>query len=509
MPDNELQEALRIERDNMQERISELELALEDTGWIHLDMMGEFEFSREALRKIARQSKLFYAKNPLIGCAVRTQVNYTFGQGVSTKAPHPLVDDVVQTFKNDSKNKAEFTTILAKTQKEIDLQITGNLFFIFFTNDVGDVRIRTIPFDEITDIKMNPEDRKEPWYYVRHKINGETLAPESELYPDWEYNPKERPDVIDGKKVHWDSPIYHVKTNALSEQKFGVSELYAAQDWAQAYQKFLSDWASIVRSHAKFAWNITTKGGQKARAAGKAKLDSQISQGKYEPSSSAGSVFLSSEDTKLSPVKTAGGTTKMNDGRRLLLMVCAATNLPETFFGDVSVGTLATAKSLDRPTELKFKNRQRLWETVIENIYAFVIRMKARFGEGALSGSTEIDEWGEEYFVYADDTENEDPELRDKPINTYVDVSFPKLVEDDMKATVNAVVSAATLNGKVMAGVLDSEYVAEQLLRALGETSIEEVMERLFPEGEEETEGLRESITKLRTATKRLLKENE
>ena len=71
------------------------------------------------------------------------------------------------------------------------------------------------------------------------------------------------------------------------------------------------------------------------------------------------------------------------------------------------------------------------------------------------------------------------------PIDITVNVDFPPLVEDDVKGQVDAIVSAATLDGKPLAGTMGLEYLASKLLRVLGETSIEEVMEKLFPEGEE------------------------
>jgi len=174
-------------------------------------------------------------------------------------------------------------------------------------------------------------------------------------------------------------------------------------------------------------------------------------------------------------------------------MVCAATGLPETFYGDVSVGTLATARSLNRPTELSFSLRQLLWESIWEDICEFVIQTKADVGyksddpeiKGSLTGEWEDDAWEEQHFVYDDDTENEDADKKSNPIDTSVSVDFPSLVEDDQKAQVDAIVAAATLNGNPLAGTLDAKYTTERLLRVLGETSIEEVIEKLFPEGEE------------------------
>ena len=134
-----------------------------------------------------------------------------------------------------------------------------------------------------------------------------------------------------------------------------------------------------------------------------------------------------------------------------------------------------------------------MWEIVIETILEFVIQSKAEVGytsddpnhKGELSGVWIEDSWGEPAFIYADDTANEDLDKRGMPIDITVNVDFPPLVEDDVKGQVDAIVSAATLDGKPLAGTLNAEYATEKLLRVLGETSIEEVMEKLFPEGEE------------------------
>jgi len=494
-----LSEELQVMRANYGETINELELALEDIGWNKLSGADEHDFSRDGLRKICKNSFLFFEKNPLIGRAVETKANYVFGQGVTIKAEHPLVDEVVQTFMDDRKNKKVFSTVIQLVKLEKDLNIDSNLFFAFFKNSEGQVRISPIIFDEIWDTVTNPEDKNEVWLYERRWTENRdssgrfvsTGTIRTEYYPDWEYRPSGNNPTYNGKQIHWESPVYHVKVNAVLNQKFGLSEIYSAQDWARAYNRFLQDWATIVRSYARFAWQMTKKSGSGGRLAAKTKLDSNISSDGYKPAPAAGSVFIGSDDTKMAPMRTAGATTSAEDGRRLLLMVCAATGLPETFYGDASVGTLATARSLNRPTELAFSLRQRLWEIVIESICGYAIQCAAEVGyssdvvDGTLSGDWEPDGWEEETFVYGDDTENEDTDMRGKPIDTTVNVDFPALVEDDQKAQVEAIVAAATLNGSTLAGTLDAEYTTERLLRVLGETSIEEVLERLFPEGEE------------------------
>ena len=506
----QLSEALDVQQDQFNERITELELelelAVEDAGWLRLLGETEREFSREALRKIAHESRLYWMKNPLIRRSVLTITNYCFGLGVTIHGDHPVVDVVIQKFLADPKNKAEVSTILKMQEKDRDLQIAGNLFFVFFTNDDGDTRIRTIPFDEIEEILTNPEDRKEPWFYQQRKP---TMS-KSELYPDWRYNPQPQPAQYKGLEIHWDRPLYHVKVNCLSDQRFGLSELYSAQVWASAYNKFLTDWATITRALAKFAWKFTGPG-KKSITSAKTKLDSKVSMGGYEPSPSVGSAWLQGPASDFAPMKTAGTTTSAEDGRWLKLMVCAATGIFDHFMGDPSTGNLATAKTMNRPMELQFKNRQRLWQEIWENICSFVAEAKARVGEDDLSGREEKDAWGDLAFIYDNDVDNDDEELRELPINTHVTVEFPDLLEHDVKARVEAIVAAATLGGNPLAGTLDAKYATEQLLQALGETSVEEIMARLFPEGEEgeemtpEEESLRGAIGKLRGVSGKLL----
>lgn len=500
----ELQEELRVQEANFTERIAELELANEDRGWRSLSGASDQEFSREGLQRIVSESRLFYRKNPIIIRAVNTITDYTFAQGVTFKATSPVVNSVIQAFLDDPKNKAEITTVLAMVQKDHDLQVAGNLYFVFFTNDNGDTRVRTINFDEIADIQTNPEDAREPWFYVREYT--QKGMGRKELYPDWRYQPKSRPETIGGLTVLWDKPVYHVKVNAFSFDKFGLSEIYSAQDWARAYVRFLSDWSTIVRSYARFAWQIVTKGKSAARAAVKTKLDSKISSDGYNPSPATGAAFIASEGTSLNPIKTSGATTSADDGRQLLLMVCAATGVFEHFMGNPSTSNLATAKTLNRPMELSFLLRQKMWEEIWENIFSFVIETKARAGVDGLSGMVETDAWGEEVFIYANDVDNEDEALRDEPINTFVDIGFPPIIEHDVKELVESIVGATTLNGNPPAGTLDIQYTTKLLLQALGETSVEEVMAELFPEdeGTPEEESLREAVVKLRATAKRL-----
>lgn len=479
-----LNRQLSFDVEVLQERISELELQLEDVNWRRVSFDGETEFSREGLKQICALSRIMYLKNPLIQRGVNVQRDYVFGQGVVIQAEDPDVDEVVQAFLDDAKNKVELTSHQAQLGKEVELAVEGNLFFVFFPNQAtGKVRVRTIPTDEVSEIICNPNDYKDQWYYKR-EWSERTLRPETGLiepvnkvayYPDWRYTGPDKPGEIGGKPVYWNSPVYHTKVGGLPSMRFGVPETYAGLDWARAYKSFLEDWATIVRAYARFAWQVTTKTKAGVGAA-KAKLASTVtsSAGETNPPPVTGSVFIGSEGQTVAPVRTAGATTSAEDGRRLLLMVAATMGLPESFFGDVSVGTLATAKSLDRPTELKIVSRQTLWEDILTGILDYVVVWAVK--ANVLKGTVEEADDGTPTVVLEIDPETKEPK------SAAVRVEFPPVLEHDVNQSISAIVDAATLKGSAPANTMDAKTVSRMLLTALGVDDVEALLDILYPE---------------------------
>jgi hypothetical protein len=275
--------------------------------------------------------------------------------------------------------------------------------------------------------------------------------------------------------VQWDTPVYHVAVNRLG--KWGISEFYAALDWALAYKNFLEQLASVWSALARWAAKLTTKGGARGVAAAKSRLNTTITSttGETNPSPVTGSTFIGSEGVDLQPFRTAGATMSAEDGRRLLLQAIAVFGLPETFFGDVSVGTLATAKSLDRPTELMITDRQALWQSVITDILNYALLWAVKAPSGALKGAgkyVKIDDGDEviERVEWPDDTE------------ATIKVSFPPIVEEDVPALVNATIDAATMKGA--GNGIPAEVAVRELLGLLSVPDIDAVME-LWREEEE------------------------
>jgi hypothetical protein len=425
------------------ERLAELELALEDNGWNRLGQDLETEFSYHARKTINKISRYMWLKNPLIKRAVTLKTDYTWGQGFEISIDDETLNSEIQKFFDDPGNSRALFSEQARRKQDIELQITGNRFYVMHGVRAMAPSIRSIPTDQIVDIICSPEDVSEPWFYKRVRVDqsGKEIV---EYHPDWLLERK----LVFGlsgeilQNVLWDKPVYHVSVNNLSDMKFGVSEVYAAIDWSRAYKEFLEDWATITRSFARFAWKATAKGSR-----GIASVKDKLNSSDTNPPPVAGSVFIETEGVNFQPLRTSGATASAEDGRRLLLMVAAATDLPEIFFGDANVGNHATSKTLDRPTELAIKGRQELWS----GVYSDIVK------------------W---YFMWMN-----------RPLSNdiTIDIDWPPVLQHNIKEGMDAVVQAANLPR-----VLDTKTTQRLVLTMLGVDDIDEVINSMdFSEEDE------------------------
>ena len=479
----------------LQERLWELELALEDEGWTRGDREGELEFSREAMQTIIGRCRLFYLQNPLINHAVEVQADYVFGQGVSITAKG-TANDIMQAFLDDPRNLRTFSSHEAMLENEKRLPQEGNIFFALWTNPTtGKVVVRHVPVEQVLagEIITNPDDKEEVWFYRRRwrqkKNNSFTGVEEwedkDELYPDWRHRPRVRILNYGGKRVNWDAPIYHLQVGGIPGSHWGIPELYSSLSWARSVTEDLNDYATMRRAASRYAYLLNVKGGGPAVASAKSKLESTLDKNPdsrdANPPPTTASTWI--QDPTLAALAAAPrvNTPNPDEGRRLGLMVAAGVGIPETIlFGDADVGNLATAKTLDRPTELKFRNRQTLWSDVIRDIGLYVLMADARAPRGQAGPAATIQydpDLGTEVLVPGNDPKNVDEDDNILEYDATVDVAFPSVLEDDAGARVLAVTTAAAVDVDTSNEVMPIRLLRRLLLEALEVRNVDEVLD--------------------------------
>jgi hypothetical protein len=469
--------------DLLRESVAELQLAMEDVGWTRLTAQAVQEFSRDGLTRISAAARVYAIKNALLKRGFALRAAYVWGPGVQiaaratgknlTNDAEQDVNTVVQAFLTDAGNRRALVDASAQLRNERSLFTDGNVFVSLWTKPTtGSVSARILPWDEIHDVLCNPQDASEPWFYKRvfieNALDYATGTPQpttkTVFYPALGYRPArgQKPMSIGGHPVQWDAPVRHVKVNDQQGWKFGIGDSYAAMDWSRAYKEFLESWAQLVKALSKFAWKLTAK--PTARAQAKAKLGAAPPARALtgEPNDVGATAILPPE-AALEAIPKSGATIDSESGRPLAMMVAAALDVPVTMLlADPGLtGARATAKTLDRPTELVMQQRREVWGEAFRDILTYVITEAVRASKGLLKGKVEADVSGQETVVLAGDTDDT------------VDVVWPSLEQVDPAAMMQAIKTASDTQ------TVPPEIVLRWVLTALGEKDTDGIVDRL------------------------------
>jgi len=486
-----LQEQLRQEQETnlfLEESIAELESAVETDGWQRLGTAETgAEFTPGGRRLLVDLCRTVAVANPLIKRGLNLRISYIWGSaersGVQITGRDEKVNEVVQRFWDD--NQGTLTGTQAQEELERALGTDGNVFFAAFTSPLtGRVKVRSVPAVEIQDIVSNPDDRDEPWFYTRTYTKqviepgydpGNTRTRQQsvkEAYPALGYRPSQRIKTINGYTVKWDAPMLHVAVNRLDGWQFGIPDVYAAVAWARAYKDFLTDWALLTKSLAKFAWRVT--GDTKSRAS---TMAARIRANAQDPTLSgltpttqapapAGAAATMGPGQALEAIPKSGAQINAESGKPLAAMVASGLGMPVTLLlADPGVtGARAVAQTLDKPTVLEMGLRRMLWQSKLSQLLDYVVDQSAVAPKGAISGTVIIDDWGDRVVTLSG--------VKDRNI----DWNWPPLFELDPVQMVGAIVAADGTG--LFEGPL-AETVIKMLLTSLGVEDVDEILDEL------------------------------
>lgn len=428
----------------------ETELSLEDSGWINLSSSKDVvpESQRKAY---ILQSRLYEAKDPLAKQAIRLWVDYTFGTGMEWSCESERVTAVLDSFYNSPLN-SKVLSPRGQRRCAKKLLIDGELFYAIFLSRAGST-IRLIDPLEITEIITDTDDADNEMYYKREWTDNQGKQ-HTNYYASYT-NIKNAPaktstgDTISGGEKG--VVVYRFPLDNTSQR--GYPLLLPALDWVKQYRRFLASRVAIMLALARFAWKSKLKGSAAQVAAVKNVLNSQQIP--------AGSMLFENEATDMQPIKVeTGSADAYQDGRMLKLQVAAAVGIPEQYFGDISIGNLATAKTVELPMMKMFQSFQSVCDGTYDDIDRII-----------------LDYNGVKY--------------------EHVDRDFPAIAPEDASSIAIALGQILT----VMPDLGEIPDVKQVALLALGINDTREVLEQLTPE-----ESKRMIEVKVTEALKRLEK---
>jgi len=293
----------------------------------------------------------------------------------------------------DPINQAVFTGYTAQEQIAIKLQKDGDIFAVTNPNQAKTrFSTRIIDVDEIEQIVLNPNDPAVETFYKRAfvkaggfgSMGGQGVTrgyhPSVWVISD-EYKPKEWPNKADLLSGY----IYHLTYGSDPTEHWGWPALARAAEWIEFHKGMAGDLRTLIRALSTFIQDVTVKSGRKAdvlRVHGLA--DKLIGQLARRPTVGAQMIHGPQIETKPVDVKTGAAQMTSQGLKDMVLMVSAATGIPLHYFGDVSTGNLATARSMELPIIKKVRAFQSNMRTLYEGVLNFILQLKYEGNAGTV-----------------------------------------------------------------------------------------------------------------------------
>ena len=442
----EAQEAIYLLQDQLASRQGMF--ADEDYDWSGLSFGGAAA-DRDAIdwnsvQKAARLAYKYWLHNPIIHQGVETTSEYVFGRGVNITSEDEEVRDRARELWGEPDMQKVITGGKGLKTLSSTAQVYGNLWLALQPKPAGEDRVHVIPMSTI--IKAHVNEWMQPIAWLRSYIDPmQPDTPKYEWVKSLDYW-KGREVMLPRDDEGQDYPInerfamQHISLGSLVGP-LGLPSFWSGIAWAKAYKESLEDFAVVQRALRVFAWRASGNSFD-----GVQNMRSAVKDGFQKANASAqgtGQVMMMpSADSNFQPIRTANYTTPADGSRRLLLMACAAFGLPETYFGDVSVGTYATAATMERPVELRMKAHQEMWGAELERMLSFLLDGTADNEKG-------------------------------------IEVSFPSILEHEAGPFMQAVKTADALSYPVM----DPKMLAMVALETLGFEDIEDKISQMEKDG--------------------------
>lgn len=454
-------------RDNLrsvmiQEGVSgtDLELALEDRGWVRADAQNTDGMTPQQRKSFVFRARAYWLLDPHATAAVRTWTNYTVGTGVSFKATDTTLDGNLQTFWKSPKNRT-MTSSAAQQKHNRRLLVDGELFFAVFDDDPAPT-IRKVDCNEITAFVYDPEDAEVVWAYRREQRlpNGDTNV---RFYRSWAYPEQDLSGIqttneagVNTSSIKPESGVlmYHMAFDAMHQR--GNSLFASSMAWFTAMRNFMGDRVAITKGLAKYISKLTIKGGQNQVNKVGAALNNQVrGQVPALPASPTGvaynnapqvaaKTFLENDNVALTNMpRTTGASDSRQDYKNLRLQFTAGLGMSEPYWGDAESGNLATATAMELPMLKQFQTHQTLWADAWRDLFTIV-----------------------SYFMGDGNGEME-------PVD--VDVDYPPIVEADIAKITTAIVEVCAEFPE-----LKQPEVLKLLLVTMGLNNIEDIMSRVI-----------------------------
>lgn len=364
---------------------AEIELAIDDRGWIGGTPTINGDYTIQARHVAVGRSRRYWRDDPLAKQAIRLWTDYCLGAtgfalNCDDEADQAALDMIFRSPINKKFFNAE-----GQQRSSKKLLIDGDLFFMIYDGDPKQVRY--CDSLQIKKFITNPNDAEHVVGYRREMADGKQVyikdwawEGSEDVTSNWSIDQAVDPDNK-SKKITWETGvvIYHASWDRIGPE-FGNGLLNCVIDWSKEHRLFMYGRVAIIQALMKFAYKTNVKGGQAALTALQKKLQSSLVETgvagapERNPSNAPGANWLQNAGTDLTPMpRSTGAGDAQGDSNQLKLMVCAGTGIMLHYYGDPSTGNLATATAMELPMRKQFEGYQQYTKDMYGDLFTILL----------------------------------------------------------------------------------------------------------------------------------------
>lgn len=396
----------------------------------------------ERRKRLAQRSRIALTQDPLAGAEADLLANFGFGRGVATPdAEDEDVQKIIDEAWKDPVNEQKLTGFEAQRHRSNELLTQANLFPVAFVRN-GRVRLGFLDADRVRDVICDPDDEERPLWYVyeehpkarwdfdadrylmpgegeRANGNGDGAGtwggPKLTYYPHWRNVEDVRREREENGEEPLEEPpeeklgqglVEHIRINRIGRTEFGTPP------WARTLRYF-SAMNELTEAHVSMAQAASTwiakrvlKGTPETIARSANAILSQTGElgaarfglgdedvggfparsGQIPPS--PGSLWTENESHKLEALSLSSGAAQAAQTAQIVRApIAAASQFGQHYLGDASNANLATATSLELPTQMTVQAWQETFRQLLGWFVDLVIQSALRAGR--LGGTEE------------------------------------------------------------------------------------------------------------------------
>lgn len=362
-------EKVSWEHERLQERLSGLDLALDNIGWSEAWGYADDGPSLNQIHSMSKQLRPLMGKNSHIKQGWMLRFGYVWDGGVHySNIPGQPVSGKPTPIKRGPKpkdaeawarvqhpiNQKNFFSSTAHQKREGMCYGDGHHFFI---GEEPSFTLRPLPIGSITADYRNPEEPDEVWAYRRSWMEYPTTG-----------NPVERSEWIfhnlfkenetasisyNGKSetVATDKRIFGSPVNGLPGWAYGIPDAFAGMNWSRQYRDVLLNGKTMTDALASIAYKVINKSTAGATNAGV----------KIAGAEGGGNVANMIQGQDMLPMGTAGKGYDFDAARPILAAFAASIGVSVVAVAadpGAAGSSYGSAQTLDLPTRLMAEARR-------------------------------------------------------------------------------------------------------------------------------------------------------